>query len=100
LRSYSVRHGAGYATELQKGLESYLQRKEVDLDTLRGMLAGHNDVGSSKQVLDDIVGALDTRGRSQRSANAARQCSNPRQRQASVHWAIWPPVWMPLVPTP
>ncbi|CAM2823518.1 dihydroorotate dehydrogenase-like protein [Cutibacterium acnes] len=54
-----VRHGAGYATELQKGLESYLQRKEVDLDTLRGMLAVPNDASTAEYERNGYVAALE-----------------------------------------
>lgn len=54
-----VRHGAGYATELQKGLESYLQRKEVDLDTLRGTLAVPNDASTAEYERNGYVAALE-----------------------------------------
>ena len=54
-----VRHGTGYATELQKGLESYLQRKEVNLDTLRGMLAVPNDASTAEYERNGYVAALE-----------------------------------------
>ena len=50
---------AGYATELQKGLESYLQRKEVDLDTLRGTLAVPNDASTAEYERNGYVAALE-----------------------------------------
>ena len=54
-----MRHGAGYAAELQKGLESYLQRKQVDLDKLRGMLAVPRDASTAEYERNGYVAALE-----------------------------------------
>ena len=54
-----VRHGAGYAAELQKGLESYLQRKELDLDKLRGTLAIPADASTAEYERNGYVAALE-----------------------------------------
>lgn len=54
-----VRHGAGYATELLSGLESYLERKEVTLDHARGLLAVPADASAAEYERSGYVAALE-----------------------------------------
>ena len=54
-----VRHGAGYATTLVEGLETWLRRKELTLDQARGMLAVPRDIPVDAYERAGYVAALE-----------------------------------------
>ncbi|MEL4505544.1 dihydroorotate dehydrogenase-like protein [Luteococcus sp. H138] len=54
-----VRHGAGYAAQLNAGLASWLKRKELSLDQARGLLAIPADVDADAYERAGYVAALE-----------------------------------------
>ncbi len=54
-----VRHGAQHAGKLIEGLDSWLSRKELDLDRARGMLAVPKDVDAAGYERAGYVSALE-----------------------------------------
>ena len=54
-----VRNGADYATEIIDGLSSYLERKQLDLEQARGLLAVPDDASAAEYERNGYVSALE-----------------------------------------